>query len=94
MYNVFHASLLTPYEENKIHGPNYPQPPPDIIDNEEEWEVERIIRHKGSKNISYQVKWKGYSELSWEPEQNLKNSADLIADYWKKIASKQSRKRS
>ena len=25
---VFHASLLTPYKENDIHGPNYPQPPP------------------------------------------------------------------
>ena len=27
----FHASLLTPYKGNDIHGPNFPQPPPDLI---------------------------------------------------------------
>ena len=29
IHPVFHASLLTPYKENDIHGPNFPQPPPD-----------------------------------------------------------------
>ena len=26
------------------YGPNYLQPPPDIIDDASEWEVEKIIR--------------------------------------------------
>jgi hypothetical protein len=47
--DVFHTSLLTPYVENKVHGPNYPQPPPDIIDGKPEWEIERIIGHTGTK---------------------------------------------
>jgi hypothetical protein len=49
------------------------------------------VRHKGSKNVSYQVKWTGYEDMTWEPEENLKNSADVIADYWKRIATKKTR---
>jgi len=43
--NTFHASLLTPYKESNVHGPNYTQLPADLIDGQEEWEVEHIIRH-------------------------------------------------
>jgi hypothetical protein len=27
------------------HSPNFTRPPPDLIDGEEEYEVERIINH-------------------------------------------------
>jgi hypothetical protein len=86
--DVFHASLLTPYVENKVHGPNYPQPPPDIIDGEPEWEIERIIGHTGTKNKRYHIKWRGYEETSWEPADNLRNSQEVIADYWKRKKKK------
>ena len=46
IHPVFHASLLTPYVETHTHGPNYSQPPPDLIDGEEEWEVESILAHQ------------------------------------------------
>jgi hypothetical protein len=52
MKNMFHASLLTPYNENEIHGPNYPRPPLEIIDGEEEWEIERIVGHKKNKELT------------------------------------------
>ena len=38
--NNFHACLLIPYHENVTHGDNFPQPPPDLIDGQEEWEIE------------------------------------------------------
>jgi hypothetical protein len=44
-HNVFHASLLSPYYEMDAHGSNFLQPPPDLIDGEEEYEVECIISH-------------------------------------------------
>jgi transposase InsO family protein len=91
IHPVFHASLLSPYVENGTHGRNFPRPAPDLIDNQEEWEVERILRHKGTKNISYQVKWHGYEDPTWEPEKNLANAADIITDYWKRVASKKTR---
>ena len=85
MHNTFHAALLTPYEENDVHGPNFPQPPPDIIDGEPEYEVERILRHTGKKARKYQVKWRGYDELSWEPAENLGHAEEVIRDYWSRI---------
>ena len=63
IHNVFHASLLTPYHETTAHGPNYFRPPPDIIEGEEEYAVEKIISHrkdKRSKRVSYLIKWQGY----------------------------------
>ena len=48
IHNTFHASLLSAYCENNFHGPNYPEPPPDILNEEEEWEVEAILKHKGT----------------------------------------------
>ena len=38
-----HIDLLTPYQETNIHGPNFVQPPPDLVDGEEEYEVEEIL---------------------------------------------------
>jgi hypothetical protein len=46
IHNVFHASLLTPYKETPEHGPNFLEPPPEIIDDTPEWEVETILKHR------------------------------------------------
>ena len=46
MHNVFHANLLTPYKEMELHGANFIKPPPDIIDGEEEYEVEEVLKAK------------------------------------------------
>jgi len=36
--------------------------------------------------VQFLLKWKGYplDEASWEPEENVKNSPDLIADFYRK----------
>ena len=43
IHDVFHASLLTPYQETPAHSPNFPAPPPDVIEGETEYEVECIL---------------------------------------------------
>ena len=43
IHDVFHINLLTPYQETDFHGPNFAQPPPDLIDGEEEYKVEQIL---------------------------------------------------
>ena len=43
IHPVFHVDLLTPYKETAFHGTNYTRPPPDLIDGEEEYEVEKIL---------------------------------------------------
>ena len=44
---MFHASLLSPYHKNEIHGRNFPTPPPDHINNEEHYKIKKIVCHKG-----------------------------------------------
>ena len=79
IHPVFHIDLLMPYQETITHGTNYQRPPPDLVDNAEEYEVEKILdswlfgrRHQ----LQYLVKWKGYpdSDNMWV------NKDDIFAD--------------
>jgi len=90
IHNVFHASLLTPYHEMAKHGPNYLQPPPDIINDAPEWEIEKIIKACTFgcwKKKQYLAHWKGYSPAhdSWVNSKDM-HAEDLISDF-KKDAS-------
>ena len=69
IHNIFHIDLLIPYIETKAYGENYLQPPPEIIDGEEEYKVEIIIHdhytRQGQKRkkqflVKWVVKWVGY----------------------------------
>ena len=84
--NMFHVSKLKESLEDKnLHGPAQDPPPPEIINNQEEYEVETILdsRVSGRQGLQYLVKWKGYGneENSWEPVTNLKHSKELIAEF-------------
>jgi hypothetical protein len=60
------------------------EPPPDLFNGEEEYEVESFMSHqKRSKGTQYLVKWKGYlmSDNSWEPEGNLKHMQQILMAY-------------
>ncbi len=85
IHPVFHASLLMPYKETPIHGTNFPEPPPDLIEGEPEWEVDQIVNTRCYQNqTQFLIKWKGYSNThnSWEPEKNL-NATELVEEYYK-----------
>jgi hypothetical protein len=76
LHPVFHVDLLTPYRETEFHGANYDKPPPDLIDGEEEYEVEKIVasRHFGwGRKLQYLVKWKGYpdAENQWVAKEDV-----------------------
>src|SRR5712672_3523739 len=79
IHDVFHASLLTPYKETVEHGKNFLEPPPDIIEGEEEWEVEQILDKRifgRSKKLQFLVRWKGYSPA----HDQWVNKEDMAAD--------------
>jgi hypothetical protein len=85
IHNVFHAAYLSPYKETEEHRPNFPEPPPDLIEGEKEYEVERIVdmRHfRCNKKLQYKVRWKGYSKVhnSWEPVDNI-HTPELLEEY-------------
>ncbi|ESK82581.1 hypothetical protein Moror_3668 [Moniliophthora roreri MCA 2997] len=87
IHPVFHASLLSPYKETDVHGPNFLEPLPDIIEGQEEYKVEAIIGHQLKKKNQppkeYLVSWKGYDSLhnQWLKPAGLKHSMELYLDY-------------
>ena len=46
IHNVFHAILLKPYQENEVYRENFATPPLDIVDGEEVYQVEMILKHR------------------------------------------------
>jgi hypothetical protein len=46
IHDIFHASLLSPYSEMTAHSPNFSQPPPELVDGEEEYQVEHIMGYQ------------------------------------------------
>ena len=76
IHDVFHIDLLTPYHETPLHGPNYSRLAPDLVDNEEEYEVEKILdyQHFGRRRkLQYLIKWKGYpdSDNEWVDKKDV-----------------------
>jgi len=89
IHPVFHASLLTPYKETPTHGPNFPEPAPDLIEGQPEWEIQEILDSRKHRNqLQYLVQWKGFSEAhdSWELAKNI-HADQLIAKFHQKKTS-------
>jgi hypothetical protein len=85
IHNVFHASLLSPYKETVCHGPNFSQPPLDIVDREEEQEIEKIIDHRyfgKHQALQYLIKWKGFpkSDNEWVAPGHM-HASSMVKDY-------------
>jgi len=84
IHNVFHATLLKQYKETETYGDNFTNPPPELVEGEEVYEVETILNHrKRGRGYQYYIKWKGYpiSDASWEPEQVFSDDGDTLTRY-------------
>ena len=67
-----------------------------VVDGEEEYEVEAILRHKGKgARPLYLVMSKGYPiiEASWEPESHLRNAPLILEDYLRRVGVEDQRRR-
>ena len=64
IHNVFNENLLTQYVEPKFKRQHEePASPPMIINEEEEYEVEEVRKHrKCRRGTQYLVHWKGYGD--------------------------------
>jgi hypothetical protein len=87
IHPVFHTSLLSPYCETPSHSSNFSQPPPDLIDHEEEYEVEQIKVHQNfgrPRCLQYLIKWKGYpeSDNTWENTSDV-HAPEITKEYHK-----------
>jgi chromodomain-containing protein/p58 integrase-like protein len=86
IHDVFHVNQLIPFTKTQEYGKAYLQPPSELIDGEEEYEIEEIlndcIKLRTCNLKQYFVKWKGYaqSENSWVNEKDL-HASDLLEEY-------------
>jgi Chromo (CHRromatin Organisation MOdifier) domain len=84
IHNVFHATLLRPYIENKVYGNNYPRPLPELLEGKEVYEVETILKHRRrGRGYQYYMKWKGYpiTEALWENKSAFSNNGNMVQQY-------------
>jgi Chromo (CHRromatin Organisation MOdifier) domain len=86
IHNVFHVSLLTPYKETEEHGPNFTKLPPELIDEQEEYEVEQVLASRlygRWKKLQYLICWKGYSHAhdSWTTATDV-HAPDLVQAFY------------
>jgi hypothetical protein len=84
IHDVFHATLLRPYKENDVYGQNFKKPPPELLNGEEVYEVETVLKHrKRGRGTQYLIQWRGYpiSDASWEPEQSFSDDGDTLKRY-------------
>ncbi|KAL2039802.1 hypothetical protein N7G274_007661 [Stereocaulon virgatum] len=58
--------------------------PPELIDDEEQWEVEEIVdKVKNKEGVWYKVKWTGWGDIynEWVPEEELDKAPALKRKY-------------
>ena len=75
IHNVFHTDLLRPAADDQLPSQvlDDSQPPAIVVDGEEEWLVEKILRERKRKLpgrgrrtcLEYLVKWRGYAKPTW-----------------------------
>jgi hypothetical protein len=86
IHPVFHVSLLRKYQPNPEEFGERCQvpPPPVVINDQQEYEVERILdKRTRRRRTEYLVKWAGYElyDATWEPLDSLDNAQDAVRQF-------------
>ena len=92
IHNVFNEDLLIQCVEPKFKGQHKePAPPPTIINEEEEYEVEEVRKYrKRERGTQYLIHWKEYGDEhdQWITEMGLPHARRVIEDYWTRCSSR------
>lgn len=84
IHPVQNVQYIKPYHARTPDiGPLIEHPPPTLVNNEEEFEVDEILAHRGTGNrVQYLIRFKGYGPEDdlWLPTRNL-SAPDLLRDY-------------
>jgi hypothetical protein len=81
VHPVFPVSAIKRYHRS---GNYQPPPPPEIINDEPEFEVDWIADTRGTgSRRQYKVYWVGYpDQFHWEPVRNLTNCPEQLREFW------------
>lgn len=91
---VFHVHLLESAAMDPVAGQAVPNPPPIIVDNETEYEVEAVIDSDWADatktEILFKVKWTGYPDPTWEPPSSLTHCPQMLEVFHRRYPNKPS----
>ena len=88
---VFHVSLFDPYNPSTIPDRIQGPPPPVVVDDELEWEVEEVLDSRPRRRkLYYKVRWKNFppSDDSWQPASDLANHQELVHEFHSRYPDK------
>ena len=84
IHNMFHISLLEPFR--RCASEENPKPEPIKVDDQIEWEVDKVLDSWRQKNrgLQYLLWWKGYSDLhnTWTKAEWI-NADELLGTFHK-----------
>jgi len=85
LHPVFNVVKLSPAPDNPIVGRRWnPPPPPELIDGEEKYVVEKILNSRMFRQkLQYLVKWEGYGieGNTWEYSENLNHALEKVTEF-------------
>ena len=80
----FSCNTSTPIQGKQCTWENFAEPPLELVEGEEVYEVKKILNHrKRGQGYQYFVKWQGYpiTDASWEPEHVFSDDGDILTQY-------------
>ena len=90
IHNVFHPNLLRKKSIDPLTNQVNEPPPPVIINNGEEWEVEDILDARSYRGkLQYRAKWVGWDEdREWYDATGFSNSPEAVEDFHSRYPDK------
>ena len=88
IHSTFHVNNLRRYHKSQKFVWTEQPPPPILIEDHLEYEVEAILSHKGQgRHRRYLVMWKDYPlmEATWKPLSSFTHSREILQDYLRRI---------
>jgi hypothetical protein len=99
VHPTFHFSLLksVAHDAWKPNRKQNSRPPPDLVHNEPEFEVEVVLKSRQLRGWKreYLVKWKRYHPIkaSWVNESDMEHAQETIEEFHTRPAKKQKKRR-
>jgi len=97
VHPTFHVSISKPVsrDASRPNRENNSRPPPDLVHNEPEFEVEAVLKSRQlrGREREYLVKWKGYHpiEASWVNESDTEHAQEAIEEFHARPTKKRRR---
>ena len=90
IHNVFHTNLLQKASTDPLTNQVNELPPPFIIKNEQEWEVEDILDARSYRGkLQYWVKWVGWDEdIEWYHATEFGNFPEILENFHSRSSDK------